>query len=777
MNLYNTNMHLSVFVFIVAELLILFYLCIHYLYQPRDKNRLYLIVLLLLVLAYNVIGGVFPDARIPLSIADQNKIEYASGFLMCCFVPYYFFKVYKLDSMRWHISYGVLFCFVLPYVLCFLVLYPLLPDWQIIRKIGVIIPFIYSILFVCQLGAAIYKKHKARSLSGQREIIWIFFAVAPWVSLSLTSYFAAPDYVEYPLTNTGFLVVLFLFIRNHIHTQRAQDNYLTQANGLLAALNQQLQRSNTELEEKVAERTLQLQELNEKRMNTFANLAHEMKTPLTLVRNYMHQLASEYPRSQSVHFAKKHIFKLSRDIVNLFDLLGSEKGIHHYNHQTDTNLSTLIGERIRLFEASAQRRNIHMEHSLEANLFVRADQTALERVVNNLLDNAIKYSPGDSTVFVSLRTESDSELAFCVRDQGAGIEPRFQQLIFEPYERISHTHSQGMGMGLPIVRTILDQIGGSIRLVSSPAQAPGSEFIIRLPYRQQASVYDDLFMRGHEPILVPQEPALSGLMADEYAPAGYTSFTDKEFTTDGITCDGSMANGSMADQPAHDPDKKTLLLVEDNPEMLHYLIASLSGEYNVYYSLDGAAALEKLTTMPEPDLIISDIAMPQMDGVEMARRLGEDELNAHIPIIFLSAARCDDSLLDAGAVDFVAKPFSIGQLTAKIASLLRLQEKQQAYFTQLLLEQARRSPVGRLRETQLLPPSEQLPLKVDELFTNGQVSHRQKEVILLLAQGLANKNIAHQLGIEETTVAKHIQNIFRKFNVNSKLELVNKILR
>lgn len=377
MNLYNTNMHISIFVFSVAELLILFYLCIHYLYQPQDKNRLYLIVLLLMVLAYNVIGGIFPDVRLPISIADQNKIEYGAGFLMCCFVPFYFFKVYKLESMRWHISYGVLFCFVLPYMLCFLILYPMLPNWQIIRKIGVIIPFVYSLVFVYQLGKSIYQKHKARLLSGQREIVWIFLAVSPWVCLSVTSFFAAPDYVEYPLTNTGFLVVLFLFIRNHIHDQRAQDASLKNANTLLAALNEQLQHSNTELEEKIAERTQQLQSLSEKRMNTFSNLAHEMKTPLTLLKDHMHQLALQYPDAEPIHFAKKHVNKLSRDITNLFDLLRSEKGIHQYDHQQNTNFSIVVNERILLFEASAHHRRISIIRQIEPNLAVQASQTAL----------------------------------------------------------------------------------------------------------------------------------------------------------------------------------------------------------------------------------------------------------------------------------------------------------------------------------------------------------------------------------------------------------------
>jgi signal transduction histidine kinase/DNA-binding NarL/FixJ family response regulator len=779
MNLYNTNMHLSVFVFIMAELLILFYLCIHYLYQPKDKNRLYLIVLLLLVLAYNVIGGTFPDARLPISLANQNKIEYGSGFLMCCFVPYYFFKVYKLDSIRWHISYGVLFCFVLPYVLCFLILYPMLPDWEIIRKIGVVIPFVYSLVFVYQLGTAIYEKHKARQLSGQREIVWIFLAVAPWVSLCVTSYFAAPDYVEYPLTNTGFLVVLFLFIRNHIHDQRAQDESLKNANGMLAALNDQLQRSNTELEEKVAGRTRELQTLNEKRMNTFSNLAHEMKTPLTLLKDYMHGLALQYPDAEPIHFAKKHVNKLSRDVVNLFDLLRSEKGIHQYDHQHDTNFSIVVHERILLFQASAHRRRISITHQIEPNLAVQANQTALERVVNNLIDNAIKYSPEGTTIHITLTVASESELVFSITDQGLGIEPQHQQLIFEPYERISHTHSHGMGMGMPIIKTILDQIGGSVQVISNPDQKPGTTFVIRLPYQPQVSAFFDLFLTGHEHLLAPQPPTLPKLLSDEYAPASYLTFRPHEFV--------------------YNPDKKTLLVVEDNPEMMQYLIDYLSPLYNTYYAFDGLQAIEKLKAMPEPDLIISDVMMPRMDGLAFRRNLiASDSKYLSIPFLFLSAKSEEKMKGLHLKADFIEKPFEIHELLAKVSTLIALRDNNREQTREQMI-----NSIFHFKQNQQLATEQGINQKgstqeskaqggnqpeIQEGFSfeknlesfirshNIEITSRERDLILLFPTGQANKQIAAVFNIAEPTVSRHISNIFQKFAVNSKLELINQVM-
>lgn len=602
-------------------------------------------------------------------------------------------------------------------------------------------------------------------------------------------------------------------------TQKAMEqaqslaSELGMANEKLQQMASELTDQKQQLEQKVAKRTLELQQLNEKRMNTFANLAHEMKTPLTLLKDYMHGLALAHPDSEQVHFAKKHISKLSRDVVNLFDLLRGEKGIHQYDHKQACNLSTIVHERILLFQASAHRRRISISHRIEPNLAVQANQTALERVVNNLIDNAIKYSPDGSVISISLTVLSERELQLSITDQGVGIEPQYQEQIFQPYERISHTHSHGMGMGLPIVKTILDQIGGTIQLTSNPDQKTGTTkrgttktgttFTIRLPYQQQVSRFFDLFLSGHEQILAPQPPSLPALLSDEYAPASYVSFRPHEFI--------------------HDAEKKTVLVVEDNVEMLQLLVDYLTPLYNTYPAFDGAAALEKLKAMPEPDLILSDVMMPQMDGFTLRRELIATESKyLSIPFLFLSAKSEEKMKGLHLKADFIEKPFDIQQLLAKINSLIALRESnieqtrsqmiqsvfgfsQHQYSQHQSAQQPTHSDQAHSDQTHLLQNysqqegsrqdqparTDQHPVhnqhaetdlqqtffrKLTRMASDNVITSREKDILLLFLERLTNSQIADRCGISESTIKKHIQHIFQSLSVSTKEQAVEYVL-
>ncbi len=803
----GTQMHWITALFLFLEAILLVNQWIYSLAQPEDKTQKHFLILLGLIIVYNFTGGLFPDPQFDLPILYQNMIAYASGFGMCMYAPYYFYKAFALERMRFHARYGVFVFLLAPFLIFFVAVYWLTGDLDLVRRWGVFIPFFYAVSIIYSMTRSLLEQDKGRR---KTEILLMYLAVIPWISLTVITYLNAPQAIEVSIVNSGMVMVTVLYLKKQIRSIRLSEQYrqihyrdlllsksmyqavnqkLEQANRKLDMTNRQLEQANTQLEsanqlleEKVQTRTRELERLNERRMNTFFNLAHEMKTPLTLLKNYMDTLAKTYPEAEPVHFAKKHTSRLSRDITNLFDLLNSEKSIHQYNHKCDTNFSQVVLDRVRLFEAGARNRHISIEHQIEENLFVPANQTALERVVNNLIDNALKYSPSRSVIHINLQVQSEDTLSFNVTDQGMGIEPAFQDMIFEPYARISHTHTRGMGMGLPIVRTILDQIGGSIRVESDPEQQPGSEFTITLPYKKDLSKFYTLFIRGHEPILAPPQPSLETVLADEYAPASYPTFDIREQN--------------------HSEQKKTILVVEDNAEMMRFLIDQLSNEYNVHYAFDGIEATEKLGQLPQVDLIVCDIMMPRMDGFAFRARMIESQPEyLSVPFLFLSARSEQKIKALQLQADFIEKPFETTELLAKIGTLTELTEntRQQTRLqmidsifqfqkqgTSVADKQTTWSDTVGLQD-QALPSTD--PSELNGFQPQSQkhqfmrkleyltgLTIREKQIMSYFAHQIANKQIADKCNISESTAAKHIQNIFRKLGVSTKEQAIGVVL-
>ncbi|MDJ1485919.1 ATP-binding protein [Cytophagaceae bacterium YF14B1] len=832
----GSQMHWITALFLLLETILLANLGVYALAKPADKTQKRYLTLLFLIILYNLSGGLFPDPKFGLSIVCQNILAYGAGFSMCMYAPWYFYKAFDLAKMRFHARYGIFIFLLGPFLLFFVGVYSLGGDLELVRKWGVVIPFFYALSVIYSMTRSLLEQ---KPLRNKTEIIALYLAIIPWICLTVVTYLNASQAIEVLIVNSGMVMVTLLYIRKQILTIRHSDQdrqiyyqYLLVSqqmhratNDKLTEANQKLALANSELEEKVAERTKQLEMLNEQRMNTFSNLAHEMKTPLTLLKDYIHGIALQYPDTQALQFAKKHISKLSRDVVNMFDLLRSEKGILQYDHSTDINLSVVVLERIMLFEAAAHKRSITITHQIQPDLAVRADQTALERVVNNLIDNAIKYSPEQSRIHIRLQSEptrptSDADtlsqqinepehnqsekdepqqdqehteqLILSIADQGVGIPTEYQQVIFQPYARISHTHSHGMGMGLPIVKTILDQIGGAIHVISRPDQKPGTDFVIRMPYRKQVSDFFHLFKMGHESILDPQLPTREKLLADEYAPASYVSFSPVEFV--------------------HDPRKKTLLVVEDNVEMMQYLVDYLAPEYNTYYAFDGQKGLKKLKSMPEPDLIVSDVMMEKMDGFAFRRTLiAADSEYLSIPFLFLSA-KSEEKIKGLHLkADFIEKPFEIDELIAKIDALIEIRENTREQTRLQMIDsifQFQKQSAASLadkhydkqQDTMQTSWSDSFVLSDQNLPLTDPSEHtgfepqsqkhqfmrkleyltgltiREKQIMAYFAHQLANKQIADKCNISESTAAKHIQNIFRKLDVSTKEQAIGFVL-
>jgi two-component system, sensor histidine kinase ChiS len=388
-----------------------------------------------------------------------------------------------------------------------------------------------------------------------------------------------------------------------------------------------------------------------------------------------------------------------------------------------------------VFSVFAKKKNIYVLHQIDAAVIIQADPMAINRIINNLFDNAIKYSPENTKITVTLNSSAD-KVMFAIKDEGEGIPKHLQQKIFEPYYQITRpkSNAQGMGLGLPIVSKVVADINGEIMVNSNPPAQTGTEIILTLKR------------------YYPQNK-------EQVASEVFTYSFAKENLT------------AIIEPVSFQIDKPTIMLVEDNVTMLNYLIKKLQLMYNIITCTNGADAIKKLKNSEQlPSLIISDVMMDKMDGYEMVKIIAQVPECNHIPVIFLTAKNASTDRLQGlqlGAVDYIAKPFHIGELLQKVQSIISNTEKQKKTTVEILLRNA-----IRLGKSQ---PDNGVASAFEQNCQRFKLSIREVEISGLIGLGMTYKAIAEKLFLSEKTVNKHAQNIFEKVQVGNKLELMRKL--
>jgi signal transduction histidine kinase/DNA-binding NarL/FixJ family response regulator len=722
----GTQMHIITFIFVCIEIVIFFYLVIYRLARPDDKTAVLNIVLIFLLITYNVTGGLLPDTNLPSSIFIQEVIAYGTGFITSCFFPYYVYNAFGLEKMKFHIYKGVFLFLMLPYFL-FVIVFAVTNNLEMAKNI-LVLPVLYALWIIYSLANAIKYKYGNifSSKESKEEVAVLFFSIIPWIGLPVVSYFDLSQTVEASITNPGFLFLLALQVNRHIKQFRTEHQRLIDSE--LCLLNW-----NANLQNEVDKRTKELEIISEQKTNTFVNLAHETKTPLTLISNYLEEYISKNNPSEDLDIVKRNLDKLSSDIVNLFDLEKFNKGFAFYNHKLVCNFSEILKDSVILFKQ--YRSGIEIKSIIADNIFIHADPLSINRIVNNIVENSIKFSDSHSIIEVTLKSEGDA-FQFSVKDYGSGIPLDVQGKIFEPYYQIASPKksSQGMGLGLPIVKKIIDDLNGNIDVISNPKIAPGTEILITL--NQYTLVTNETFISK----VVPKTVAV----------------TKEEL---------------KIDEGFFDEEKQTILVVEDHITMLNYLFKKLSEKYNTCAALNGSDALKKLKELETlPDLIITDVMMDKLDGYDFANIISKSSAYSHIPFIFLSSkAALNDKLqgLKMGAIDYVPKPFSISELLQKIETILSYAGKQKRTVWN--------KAFGAINSNNNHPgrglSSETFKQNCD-LY---QLTVREKDIAKLICQGHKYKHISESLFIAERTVTKHAQNIFEKTQVSNKIELIKKL--
>ncbi len=718
----NTNMHIVTFLITIFESAMLFFMIIYFLSRPSDKSRLRYLILLLFLIQYNVMSGLFPDENFSLPTNIQIILAYYSGISVSMYFVYYIYKTFNLEKLKYYAVQGSIWFLLLPFIGLFIVPYMIWGDVDFSRRLVVIMPIVFSVLYVYTLSRSLWKKYKENTDKIDREeIIGIYVSVLLWATLPIIVLFDGSQVVENSTTNTGFLIMSILFVRSAIIKSRKDYNLILESR-------EEFKRNNQTLQARVKERTRQLEMANEQRINTFINLVHETKTPLTLINNYLDEVIEKYDSCEELDITKMSLNHLNRNMNNFFDMHKIDKGIHIYDHSITSDFSAILRDNLKLFKSWANQKRIEIREHVEPNIHIKADPEAINRIINNLLENAIKYTNENGLIEVELKRTTEL-LYFNVSDNGRGISKKHQAKIFQPYYQVNRKKSnvQGIGMGLSLVNKTVESLNGEIELKSKLGIGTGITIVLKNHQNDQ----------NDKPV--------------PYKVNGYPN--------------GLHSSVKLKDEVSN-PGNPNLLLVEDNIQLLNLMIKKLKEFYNVYVAVNGVEAISKLKTIPKPDLIISDIMMDDMDGYKLIEVLRNQKIYQHIPFIFLTAIMTrDDKLkgLKLGAVDFISKPLQFPELKYKIDSILSNVTNQKLAFVDQAFKNLSNGHEASLSNIKTL--------SFEEKCKKLNLTKREVDIVELLNRGFKYKKIADTLFIAEKTVSKHASNIFGKLGINNRFEL------
>lgn len=416
---------------------------------------------------------------------------------------------------------------------------------------------------------------------------------------------------------------------------------------------------------------LHLQEVNHVKSKFFANLSHEFRTPLSLMLGPVEKLlenadAEERVLLEIIRRNAKRVLTLDEQLLELTRL---ETGNHKLK-LTQGEISLVIKGIAGSFQSLAERKSINYTCEILLNDTTAIfDADILEKVINNLLSNAFKYTPGGGNISVSATFVNSSDVSgmkvfqkkirsryirIDIQDSGIGIPEKYHDKIFDRFFQISDGKEygrEGTGIGLALTKELVELSHGVITLNSREGQ--GSLFTVFLPVEKEVFSPNDT--------------------------AEITAYKE----TPAMALQPTVYQGHSPVKPPHDPIEKTgeqtvaqVLVVEDNPDMRRYLRVLLSGIYSVAEAAEGAEGF-RMACENHPDLIITDLMMPGIDGMEFCAKIKGEVCTSHIPLIMLTAlASTEDKItgLETGADDYIGKPFSNSELLARIRNLISQRE-------------------------------------------------------------------------------------------------------
>ncbi|MBS1597744.1 MAG: PAS domain S-box protein [Bacteroidetes bacterium] len=410
-----------------------------------------------------------------------------------------------------------------------------------------------------------------------------------------------------------------------------------------------------------------LAEIDKAKTVFFSNISHEFRTPLTLMISPLEEALREnilLPSSikENLEVTYRNTLRLQKLVNSLLDFSRIEAGRMQVSYQL-TDISAFTRDIASNFRSAVERAG--MQLIVECNTItdeVYVDRDMWEKIVLNLLSNAFKYTH-HGTIKVGLR-KIDDDIELSVVDTGVGIPETEIDKIFDRFHRVQHARGrtqEGTGIGLSLVQELAKLHHGNIRVMSKVNE--GSSFIVTIPSGKKH--LDD------EKIFDPQPNSVTAFSPDAYVEEAlkWLPQNGKEYATE-----------NQREKNEHKNNKPSIILADDNEDMRNYIQRLLQDEYQIISSKNGKEVLQILESQI-PDLIISDVMMPEIDGFELVKRMKSNSRTANIPIVLLSARAGEEATIEGlktGADDYLVKPFSARELLTRIDSTLKIANSRRA---------------------------------------------------------------------------------------------------
>ncbi len=427
-------------------------------------------------------------------------------------------------------------------------------------------------------------------------------------------------------------------------------------------------RFNRQLQESMARQkmmTADIERMTQTQLRFFTNVSHELRTPLTLISGPADQLAER----ATIKGEDRNLVEMIRRNVKILSQLVDEilEFRRIQNDKAELKLNRFdIKNELHLWEsdfaAVAQRRGFTLEYDAPTTAMVIADKEKVAHIYFNLMTNALKYTPQGGTITTRL-TVTDSTFCITVADTGSGMSAEDCSHIFERFYQAKGSVG-GTGIGLAIVKGYTDLHHGKASVESTPGK--GTAFSVELPLTQEG--YD-----------ASQDDADAKCKADNTLADDYTAEDIRS----------QQNTESLIGVDSLDSDKPLVLIVDDNASMRSYIRSILQSHYNIIEAQNGEEALAE-ARKNVPQIVVTDVMMPVMDGLELSRRMKEDMSISHIPVILLTARVLEEQRAEGyatGADSYITKPFSASTLTVRIDNLLRNRRQLKRIFSGTLQEQ------------------------------------------------------------------------------------------
>lgn len=461
----------------------------------------------------------------------------------------------------------------------------------------------------------------------------------------------------------GLLVVVYNSLRSKNRLNRElseQKRQLEEQRDKLEEQRDQLEQQRDKLAEQrdqLIQLSHQLEEATHAKLVFFTNISHDFRTPLTLVADPVEHLLADKTLSDDQHrmllLVQRNVNILLRLVNQILDFRKYENGKMEYTPVPVDILSSFKGWN-ESFLAAARKKHIHFsfDNMPDTDYHTLADVEKLERIYFNLLSNAFKFTPENGKVTVrlsALTKEDDRWIRFTVSNTGSMISAEHIRNIFDRFYKIDMHHA-GSGIGLALVKAFVELHGGTISVESDEKQ--GTVFTVDLQVRTCACETSSL----------------------EESPV--SSVSEASSLNDALPIEEEELEKN------YDSSKPSVLIIDDNVDIRSYVHGLLHTNYTVIEAADGSEGIRKAMKYV-PDLIISDVMMPGIDGIECCRRLKSELQTCHIPVILLTACSLDEQKIqgyDGGADSYISKPFSSQLLLARVRNLIDSHRRLKQFF-------------------------------------------------------------------------------------------------